>query len=192
MRNTCSLLHVLEGSFSSSLTLKIPIQEFFHSVQTSNQLTYFFFFFFTVLRLSNVNTFLLIFLRFSVLSTMMTPSQIPTSPCSHFCTYLTFVLTWLVKSRLQLSSTLDLCFPLAPEQLTGRRQCMTTRLSSRTSEICYISLIGEISSSLRQLFDLFSSLPKLIISLLVSLRKQKQSEENNLIFSQENLSTNGI
>lgn len=69
---------------------------------------------------------------------------------------------------------------------------MTTRLSSGTSEICYISLISEISNSLRQLFDLFSSLPKLITSLLVSLRKQKQSEENNLIFSQENLSTNGI
>lgn len=49
MCNTCSLLHVLEGSLSSSLTLKIPIQEFFHSVQTSNQLTYFFFFFFFLL-----------------------------------------------------------------------------------------------------------------------------------------------
>lgn len=90
MHNTCSLLHVLEGSLSSSLTLKIPIQEFFHCVKTSNQLTYFFFFFFfTVLYLSNVNTYLLIFLRFSVLLTMMTPSQTPTSPCSHFCTYLT-------------------------------------------------------------------------------------------------------
>lgn len=176
MHNTCSLLHVLEGSLSSSLTLKIPIQEFFHCVKTSNQLTYFFFFFFfTVLYLSNVNTYSLFSLDslFYWLWWLPHKHQQALAP--------TFVLTWLVKSRLQWSSTLDLCFTLAPEQLTGRRQWMTTGLSSGTSEICYISLINEISNSLRQLFDLFSS-PKLIISLLVSLRKQKQSEENNLIF----------
>lgn len=97
MHNTRSLLHVLKGSLPRSLTLKIPIQEFFHSVKTSNQLTYFFFFFFNHLSLSNVNNFLLIFLRFSVLLTMMTPSQTPPSPCSYFCIYLTNEIPTLVK-----------------------------------------------------------------------------------------------